>query len=693
VAVDQIARLGLEVTSDSIVKATKRLDRLEEQSKNNVKQNKNLRKSFDDSKVAILASVVAVGALTAKIIKQVNKYQDLTNKLKLVTKGSKDLEATQKILFKISQTTRASLESTVELYSRFARSTEKLGLSQAELARITETVNKTLVISGSSTQAADAAIVQLGQGLASGTLRGQELNSVLEQAPRLAKALADGMGIARGELRAMGAAGKITAEQVVNALKSQSRAVDEEFGKMDKTISQAMVQIDNQFLQTFGSIKGGGLVQSLDEFREVVSDPSVVSGLQSIATALIFITTSLVSAVGGFAKFGNAIGVFIAGGELGTELERINEKIALTQSKISNAENVANMVGKTSAKRTSNAVALLKELNAEQELNLSIKRMILQESTVGGDGGQEDADKKLADKVAAKENEQSILSEMQRSNAQKEIDALSESLRSKEEKQLESIENQMFMVEEHFSNLFIKEEERTALLAQLEAERVKVKMVSDINDIKSETKKKKSLEKIEQGHQKNLSKIESDASKARLKFEKMTTAMKVKTVIGSAVQITQGVAQQNKALFQINKYAAIADVAVNLPSAVIKSFNNAGGYPYGLIPAGLMLATGVQQLMSIKSTTFGSGGAAPSLSGGGGGGAGAPINVVPAIPAQDQPIPTNNIPSEIDKEPTTIFNIEISGNPTGDQVRELMEMIEEETDDNTQFNLTQSQGG
>ena len=88
-----------------------------------------------------------------------------------------------------------------------------------ETARLTETVSKAVAISGASAQAADAALVQFGQALASGTLRGEELNSVMEQTPALAKAIAQGMGITVGQLRSVAAEGRLHQKKLLRPLK------------------------------------------------------------------------------------------------------------------------------------------------------------------------------------------------------------------------------------------------------------------------------------------------------------------------------------------------------------------------------------------------------------------------------------------------------------------------------------------
>ncbi|HFE7362307.1 TPA: tape measure protein, partial [Acinetobacter baumannii] len=115
-----------------------------------------------------------------------------------------------------------------------------------------------------SAEAADAALVQFGQALASGTLRGEELNSVMEQTPALAKAIAKGMGITVGELRSVAAEGKITSQEIVKALKNVQDEVDALFAKTDITIGQSLTLLNNEITKFVGEAgKGSGAAQAL----------------------------------------------------------------------------------------------------------------------------------------------------------------------------------------------------------------------------------------------------------------------------------------------------------------------------------------------------------------------------------------------------------------------------------------------
>ncbi|MBD0552228.1 tape measure protein, partial [Acinetobacter baumannii] len=199
-------------------------------------------KSMDSLSVATralaghMAGLVTVGAAISKM----DEYTGLQNRLKLVTKNQVELNKATEDTFRIAQKTYATWNSVLQVYQRFSDNAKTLNINMDETARLTETVSKAVAISGASAQAADAALVQFGQALASGTLRGEELNSVMEQTPALAKAIAQGMGITVGQLRSVAAEGKITSKEIVKALKNVQDDVDALFAKTDITIGQSL---------------------------------------------------------------------------------------------------------------------------------------------------------------------------------------------------------------------------------------------------------------------------------------------------------------------------------------------------------------------------------------------------------------------------------------------------------------------
>lgn len=216
---------------------------------------------------------LGAAALARDTLMMADAYTSMQSRLKLATGSAYELVKANERLFAVSQDSRVGLEATVDLYASLSRSTEQLGLSQERLVGVTETINRALIVSGASAGAAQAALTQLGQGLASGTLRGDELNSVLEQTPRLAKAIADGMGISVGQLRKLGAEGKITGEAIIGALEGQAGKIANEFDQMEMTIGQAFTKIQNSVTKYVGDAnQAAGITRGIAEAMSLAAD-------------------------------------------------------------------------------------------------------------------------------------------------------------------------------------------------------------------------------------------------------------------------------------------------------------------------------------------------------------------------------------------------------------------------------------
>ncbi len=193
------------------------------------------------------------GALIVRQLAQtIDAFTLLQNRLRVVTNSQEELIATQEELFDISQRTRTALRGNVELFTRLALASRELGKSQAEVLQITESLNQAVIISGASATEARNAIIQLSQGIASGALRGDELRSVLEQLPVVADVIAKELAITRGELRAFGQTGKITADVIFEAFKNSREELEERFLKTVPTLGQAFTKLSNAVTQTTG---------------------------------------------------------------------------------------------------------------------------------------------------------------------------------------------------------------------------------------------------------------------------------------------------------------------------------------------------------------------------------------------------------------------------------------------------------
>ena len=260
------------------------------------------------AKLAMGSLAAGVGVMGLKSLVDIaDKYTLLDGRLKLVTKSSQELVSVQASLYQISQKTRTDYSATADLYTQMARSTESLGLNTEQLLKMTEGVNKALIVSGASSESANAALIQLGQGMASGVLRGEELNSVLEQTPRLAKMIADGMGITIGQLRQYGKDGKLTAEAVTKALIDQAQTVDGEFQQMGTTVGQAMTELKNAFESVVS--EGNKASGSTDTLAGKIEDlaKTIESNKGGIINGFVGIANSIESIVSAFAGISNWI--------------------------------------------------------------------------------------------------------------------------------------------------------------------------------------------------------------------------------------------------------------------------------------------------------------------------------------------------------------------------------------------------
>lgn len=216
------------------------------------------------SAAAALGVTLTALAAVKTFVSFAEDAKNLEGRLRLATNSVDEYNTAQSKLFEIAQRTRSDLSQVVALYARLSTSTKTLGISQAQLLNATETVSKAIKLSFTgSAESANAALMQLGQGLAAGTLRGEELNSVLEQAPRLAQAIAAGMNVTTGELKRLGEEGKITAQNVLGALRSQAAAIDQEFKVLPRTIDGSMTALKNALVKGAGEIdRVGGFTAS-----------------------------------------------------------------------------------------------------------------------------------------------------------------------------------------------------------------------------------------------------------------------------------------------------------------------------------------------------------------------------------------------------------------------------------------------
>jgi len=390
----------------------------------------------------------------------------------------------------------------------------------------------------------------------------------------------------------------------------------------------------------------GGTQAAIDQLTKTLQDPRTVEAAQKLTTALITGFSKAVEVLAEIPNFmeflGESTAKFINGSA--DPIERIDEKIAGISGEIARLGNVIKAHGPggfVPPQVTEEFDQLSEQLSRLRKEREMLVRDVNNSPSAQGHG--DDGSKKSAPSVVGIIGKsQPTATGVTDETVQKELELIQRSLMTKEQLLVADHEKQIAFIDKNVSD----QEARHRLVEQLTDR-----------------------------HQKELSKIHLHGLNTRERFERMSSANKVRSLISDGVQMTQGVASNNKKMFELNKKLALADAMVNLPDAVIKSFNNAGGYPWGLIPAGLMLATGLARIAEIRSATFEAGGTAPSLLGQGGGGS--TVNTVPIVPPVPDPAEQQG-----QREPERVVQIIIGGPVDRQYLREaLLPALRDEIDE------------
>lgn len=178
----------------------------------------------------------------------------ITARLNLMNDGLQTTEELNQMIYESAQRSRGSYQQTAELVSKLGNLAGNAFSSNQEIVAFAEQLNKQMALSGTTTQEAQAAMLQLTQGLASGTLRGEELNSVLEQTPMIAQSIAKYMGVNTGEMRELASEGLITADVVKNAMFASADEINEKFEQMPMTWGQVWTSMQNTAIMALNPV-------------------------------------------------------------------------------------------------------------------------------------------------------------------------------------------------------------------------------------------------------------------------------------------------------------------------------------------------------------------------------------------------------------------------------------------------------
>lgn len=280
-----------------------------------------------ESSILNLGTAVAGGFAVGNIVAFGDSIVGLQNKIRTLTGDQAMVTSMFNDITKIAGAARAPLQETGDLYFRIARAAKDLGITQQQTADITESLAKSMSMTGATAAETSGALLQLGQALQSGRFQGDELRSVLENMPIVSKAMADELGVTIGELRKLGSEGKITSDVFVRAMQKNKKAIDDAFARSVPTAQQALNNLKTAAAVAFtelaqeGDTPAAGLAQIAEALLKLTNDvPKLTEVIKDLVNVLTYAGIAFVAfkgyafvATGGFKALQGAIAAFGTG--------------------------------------------------------------------------------------------------------------------------------------------------------------------------------------------------------------------------------------------------------------------------------------------------------------------------------------------------------------------------------------------
>lgn len=253
------------------------------------------------SRMTMLAALFGTTISTGSIVKAIDEYTNLQNKLRLVSDSQEHLNALTEEMFRLSARTRNDVGSTATAFQRFDMALKSVGKSQKDSLMVTEQINKMIAMSGKGAQESAAALLQLSQAFSKGKLDGDEFRTVAETMPMFMDALAKKLDTTRGGLLQMRKEGKITLDVMVEALREAQPEIDKSFSQLPLKMSDALTIIKNNWIKFWGEFDArfqispkltAGLLWLSDNFKLVAS-----VGVAAVTAISISLTSRLLPAI------------------------------------------------------------------------------------------------------------------------------------------------------------------------------------------------------------------------------------------------------------------------------------------------------------------------------------------------------------------------------------------------------------
>ena len=323
-----------------------------------------------------MMGIVTVGTAISKM----DEFTNLNNRLRLVTDTQKELTLAMKDTFDIAQRSGAAWGGTAAIYQKIQYNSEKLGLSQTQVAKVTESISKSISNSGSSAQAAGAALYQLGQAFDKSSLNGDEFVSMSENAGYLMEVFSKGLGVTRAELKEMSSDGQLTTDKMIQAIQKMSGSIEDDFGKTNFTIGQGFTQLGNAVTKFVGEAgQGSGAssllsssIKGLADNLGTIANVAMLGGVSLLTKMIIDQTLSAKGAIAASIQRRAAMTAELESQVRLTALEaqRTRQVAALALTEV----NLARQEFNSATTRTTRAAATIRLTQAEIAHNLAVNQ-------------------------------------------------------------------------------------------------------------------------------------------------------------------------------------------------------------------------------------------------------------------------------------------------------------------------------
>ena len=298
-----IATLGIEVRSESLLNASQNLDRfagVTQRVEQRLKGFSTGMTTMQGNVNRLSASLVNAGTMMTKFnnvlqiigvsaaANEIRRYADswtlMSNKIAAASQSSGMQARSLSDLKKGADNARSSIVEYADLYARIMRNSKGVAKSEQEVADATNIVSKAFAVGGAAASEQAAGVLQLGQALGSGVLQGDELRSIRENAPVLAQAIADEFGTTIAGLKDLGAQGKLTSERVLTAILKARQQIEAQFAKTSLTIEQSLTLVKNAATEYIGTMDGvTGASKAVSGTIKLVADNFDILGNTMVA--------------------------------------------------------------------------------------------------------------------------------------------------------------------------------------------------------------------------------------------------------------------------------------------------------------------------------------------------------------------------------------------------------------------------